>query len=81
MPTVAEVVRRYGREYLERFGAKIPAVHKKLLRAITTCRTGELGIVLYQCACCGQTQAMGRLCGDRRCPSYQRDKAEAWLEK
>jgi hypothetical protein len=40
-----------------------------------------LGLVLYQCACCGQTQAMGRSCGDRHCPSCQRDMAEAWLEK
>jgi Transposase zinc-binding domain len=24
---------------------------------------------------------MGRSCGDRHCPSCQRDKAEAWLEK
>jgi hypothetical protein len=81
MQTVTEVVRRYGRQYPERFGAKIPAVHKKVLRAIAACRTGELGLVLYQCACCGQTQAMGRSCGDRHCPGCQRDKAEPWLEK
>jgi hypothetical protein len=58
----------------------MPAVHKKDLGAITACRTGELGLVLYQCACCGQTQAMGRACGDRHCPSFQPDKAEAGLE-
>jgi Putative transposase/Transposase zinc-binding domain len=81
MATVAEVVRRYGQEYLERFGANMPAAHKKVLSAIAACRTGELGLVLYQCACCGQMQAMGRSCGNRHCPSCQRDKAEAWLEK
>ena len=31
MPTVAEVVRRYGGAYLERFGAAMPAAHKKVL--------------------------------------------------
>jgi hypothetical protein len=81
MSTVAEVVRRYGGTYLERFGATMPAAHKKVLRAITTCRTGELGMVLYRCQCCGQIQAMGRSCGDRHCPACQRGKAEAWLEK
>jgi hypothetical protein len=81
MATVAEVVRRFDGAYLERFGAKIPAAHKKVLGAIAAYRTGELGLVLYQCACCGQMQAMGRSCGDRHCPSCQRDKAEAWLEK
>jgi hypothetical protein len=81
MPTVADVVRRYGGTYLERFGEAMPAAHKKVLEAIAACRTGELGMVLYQCECCGQIQAMGRSCGDRHCPSCQRDKAEAWLEK
>ena len=79
MPTVAEVVRRYGAAYLERFGATMPAAHKKVLRAIAACRTGELGTVLYRCEYCGQMHAMGRSCGDRHCPSCQRDKAEAWL--
>ena len=31
MPTVADVVRRYGGAYLERFGATMPAAHKKVL--------------------------------------------------
>jgi Putative transposase/Transposase zinc-binding domain len=81
MPSVAEVVRRYGGAYLERFGATMPSAHKKVLAAIAACRTGELGLVLYRCQCCGEMQAMGRSCGDRHCPACQRDKAEAWLEK
>jgi hypothetical protein len=81
MPTVAEVVRRYGGAYLERFGATMPAAHKKVLRAIAACRTVEVSLVLYPCECCGQMQSMGRSCGDRHCPACQRDKAEAWLAK
>jgi len=80
MPSVAEVVRRYGPAYLERFGATMPAAHKKVLRDIAACRTGELGMVVYRCADCGKTHALGRSCGNRHCPSCQRDKAEAWLE-
>ena len=80
MPTVAEVVRRYGPAYLERFGATMPAAHKKVLRDIAACRTGELGTVLYRCEDCGRMHALGRSCGNRHCPSCQRDKAEAWLE-
>ena len=34
MPTVADVLRRYGEDYLERFGATMPAEHKKVLRTI-----------------------------------------------
>jgi hypothetical protein len=80
MPTVADVLRRYGEEYLERFGAKMPAEHKKVLRTLTACRTGELGTVTYVCQSCGTTHAMGRSCGNRHCPSCQQDKTKAWLE-
>jgi hypothetical protein len=80
MPTVADVVRRYGGDYLDRFGAAMPAEHKKVLRAIGACRTGALGTVLYRCESCGQTHAMGRSCGNRHCPSCQQDKTKAWLE-
>jgi hypothetical protein len=80
MPTVADVVRRYGPAYLERFGATRPARHKAVLRALAACRTGELGWVLYRCEDCGRMHAMGRSCGDRHCPACQRDQAEAWLQ-
>jgi Putative transposase/Transposase zinc-binding domain len=80
MLTVADVLRRYGAAYLERFGAAMPAEHKKVLDAITACRTGQLGIVIYECVSCGATHAMGRSCGNRHCPTCQQDKAKAWLE-
>jgi hypothetical protein len=80
MPTVADVLRRYGPAYLERFGTAMPAEHKKVLAAITACRTGQLGTVIYQCANCGNRHAFGRSCGNRHCPTCQKDKAKAWLE-
>jgi hypothetical protein len=81
MPSVAEVVRRYGPASLERFGDRMPAAHERVLRAIAGCRTAELGTVVYRCADCGRMHLIGRSCGDRHCPSCQRDKAEAWLTK
>ena len=81
MPTVADVLRRYGGEYLEQFGATMPGEHKKVLRAITACRTGRLGSVLYACASCGRTHTVGRSCGNRHCPTCQQEKTRAWLEK
>ena len=81
MPTVADVVRRYGGEYLERFGPRMPGEHTKVVRAIAACRTGALGTVLYGCESCGKTHALGRSCGNRHCPSCQQDKTKAWLQK
>jgi hypothetical protein len=80
MPTVADVLRQYGPEYLERFGATRPVEHRKVLNAIMACRTGELGMVSYECTSCGRSHAIGRACGNRHCPSRQQDKARAWLE-
>jgi len=62
MPTVADVLRRHGGEYLEQFGEKMPAEQRKVLRAIMACRTGELGTVHYRCVSCGRTHVMGRSC-------------------
>ena len=81
MPTVADVLRRYGDEYLERFGATMPGEHKKVLRAIRACRTGELGAVLYACQSCGTVHMVARSCGNRHCPTCQHEKTQAWLEK
>jgi hypothetical protein len=80
MPTVADVVRRHGPAYLERFDAAVPREHKKVLEAMTACQTGQLGSVIYQCTACRTTHAMGRSCGNRHCPTCQQDKAKASLE-
>lgn len=80
MPAVAEVLRRHGGEYLQRFGATMPVEHKKVLRTLMACRTSALGTVLYVCSSCGRTHAMGRSCGNRHCPTCQQHKTKAWLE-
>jgi hypothetical protein len=81
MPTVADVLRRYGEEYLERFGARMPTEQRQVLRAIQACRTGELGTVHYACETCGRTHVTGRSCGNRHCPTCQQHKTKTWLEK
>ena len=81
MPSVADVLRRHGGAYLERFGATMPAEHKQVLQAISACRTGQLGMVCYACSSCGRSHLIGRSCGNRHCPTCQQDKTKAWLEK
>ena len=81
MPSVAEVLRQYGAEYLQRYGDRMPAEHRKVLRTLVACRTGELGTIHYHCPSCGASHVMGRSCGNRHCPTCQQDKTKAWLEK
>ena len=81
MTTVADCLRRHAPEYLAKFGESVPLGHRKVLAAITRCRTGGLGGVLYQCEGCGREHWVGRSCGNRHCPTCGRDKTARWLEK
>jgi hypothetical protein len=81
MTSVADCLRQHAPEYLAKFGESIPFGHRKVLSAITRCRTGGLGSVLYQCEGCGREHWVGRSCGNRHCPTCGRDKTTRWLEK
>ena len=79
MPTVADVVRRYGPAYLAKFGVSVPLEHRKVLAMIARCRTGKLGWVIYRCQYCHREHSLARSCGNRHCPSCQQHKTKAWL--
>jgi len=79
MPTVADVVRRYGPAYLAKFGESVPLEHRKVLAMIARCRTGKLGWVIYRCQDCHQEHSVALSCGNRHCPSCQQHKTKTWL--
>lgn len=81
MASVAEALRAFAPGYLKRYGARVPLGHKKVLDAITRCRTGELGEVVYECETCGRHHFAGRSCGNRHCPTCQFHKTQLWLTK
>lgn len=80
MPTIAEVVRRYGDAYRNQFGAAMPGPHRKVLADIARCRTGELGWALFRCQQCHRQHSIGRSCGNRHCPNCQQHQTPAWLQ-
>lgn len=81
MPSVADCLRQHGQAYLKTYGDDVPLGHRKVLSAITRCRTGELGGVLYECQRCGREHWVGRSCGNRHCPTCGIDKTANWLDK
>ncbi len=81
MSSVADCLRQHAPAYLGAFGDAVPTGHRKVLSAITRCRTGELGGVVYQCNDCDREHWVGRSCGNRHCPTCQVEKTAAWLEK
>jgi hypothetical protein len=80
LPSLAEVVRRYGPAYLARFGDAVPRAHRKVLCAIAACRTGELGHTVYACSSCGHHHRTAQSCGNRHCPTCQHHKSQQWLQ-
>ncbi len=81
MPSVADCLRQHAPAYFRQHGDEVPLGHRKALGAITRCRTGELGGVLYQCNDCQREHWVGRSCGNRHCPSCGKERTYAWLEK
>jgi hypothetical protein len=79
--SVAECFRQHASAYLDKFGDRVPLGHRKVISAITRCRTGELGNVIYACDGCGQAHWVGRSCGNRHCPTCQHGKTVTWLTK
>jgi len=80
MSAIQHIFRNMGPAYLARYGGRMPAVHKKVMRAVMECRTGAFGMAQYGCEKCGATHELDCACGNRHCPACQIDKAERWLE-
>ena len=81
MPTVAEALRQHAVGYLHLYRQRMPTEHKRVLAAITRCRTGALGHLRYDCRSCRRIHWVGRSCGNRHCPNCQWDKTAVWLAK
>ena len=79
MLEVADVFRRYGHEYLDRFGQDLLPSHRRAIEALLACRTEALGGQLLQCDRCGQEHYVSHSCRNRSCPKCHRLDTEAWL--
>ena len=79
MIELAEIFRRYGPAYREKFGAHLLPSHRRAMQAIEQCRTAVLGGHVYYCPRCEQTQYRYHSCKNRHCPKCQQDAAQEWL--
>jgi len=78
---IQELFRTHRRAYELRYGDRMPANHKKVLRAICACGTGSYGQHTYHCKKCGNLHGIDGSCGNRHCPVCQKGKSNEWLEK
>ena len=77
MPAVADVLRRYGADYRQRFGEALLPSHRRAIDDILRCRTEALGGQLLQCDHCGQEHYVYHSCRNRSCPKCHQQDTEA----
>jgi hypothetical protein len=78
---LAEIFRRYGPAYRQKYAAKLLPSHRQAMWAIEHCRTEALGGQVYRCAACDETRYSYYSCRNRHCPKCQNERAQSWLEK
>jgi hypothetical protein len=78
-PELADVFRQHGESY--RKTHRLPASQQKVMRAVSVCRTQELGGHLDRCDSCGFERPAYNSCRNRHCPKCQSLAKAKWLEK
>jgi predicted Zn-ribbon and HTH transcriptional regulator len=68
-PELADIFRQYGESYRKK--QRLPASQQKVMRAISVCRTQELGGHLDRCDSCGFERPAYNSCRNRHCPKCQ----------
>jgi len=81
MPTLADLVRRHGPAYVQRFDERMSADQLRALRDIAACRTPALGGQRWACPQCGAQRFAFHSCGNRHCPACGADDAHAWRDR
>jgi len=78
-PELADIFRQYGKRYQRTH--RISACEQKVMRAVSACRTQELGGHLDRCDACGFERPAYNSCRNRHCPKCQALAKARWLEK
>jgi len=75
--TVADIIRQAVEDgFTER---PLPPQHAAVLRAITRCRTADLGGHVHVCRDCGHVEVAYNSCGNRHCPTCQWRAQQRWI--
>ncbi len=76
---VADVIRKAGSRFRERYRAALTWPQVKVLDAIARCRTAALGGHRDQCSRCGHQAISYNSCRNRHCPKCQSNARDQWL--
>jgi hypothetical protein len=76
---VADLIRKSGRRFIDRFEKYLSWPQVKVLNAIERCRTAALGGHRDQCDRCGHQAISYNSCRNRHCPKCQTNARDKWL--
>jgi transposase-like zinc-binding protein len=68
---VADIFRRHGQAYRQAHRANMGGVERRIMGAITACRTAALGGHVEQCVDCKAVRVAYNSCRNRHCPKCQ----------
>ena len=77
-PTVGAIARAHGDAFQTQHA--LNEAQRKVLRAISTCRTSVLGGRIDVCADCGDSKTVFHSCRNRHCPACQSLTQARWVE-
>lgn len=77
-PTVGAIARAHGEAFKSRHA--LFEAQRKVLRAVSTCRTPVLGGRVDVCAGCGDEKVVFNSCRNRHCPGCQALTQARWME-
>jgi putative transposase/transposase-like zinc-binding protein len=77
---VADIFRRHGEAYRQAHGAHLGRVERRVMGAITACRTAALGGHVEQCTDCGKVRISYNSCRNRHCPKCQNLARAQWID-
>jgi hypothetical protein len=78
---VADVIQKAGDRFREHYAASLTWPQRKVLDAITRCRTAVLGGHRDQCSQCGHQAISYNSCRNRHCPKCQTNARDKWVAK
>lgn len=78
---VADVLRRYGTAYRAEHRTSLSTAQRRVMGAITACRTAALGGHVEACDRCEHQRIAYNSCRNRHCPKCQSLARAAWIEQ
>jgi hypothetical protein len=76
---VADIFRRHGAAWRAAHAGHVSLAQLKVMAAIETCRTADLGGHVEACEDCGHSRIAYNSCRNRHCPKCQGAAAKQWL--